>query len=346
MTTDLYDEYEEYESRMTRSSRQARRQRKPRIDPKNRQQKHEDVVAELADEAAGLEGGFETTYQPSKYEAGWLLESLRTLYDQQFITDVLAQVKGGKEASVYCCEGHPSTGVALLAAKVYRPRMFRQLRNDHVYRQGRQVLSADGPAINAADFREQRALAKGTGFGRKLQHTSWLMHEYTVLQDLYDEGAAVPKPYASGENVILMSYVGDEQQAAPPLSSVRLGPDEVRPLFNEIMCTVEAMLRHGWVHGDLSAYNVLYWEGHAVVIDFPQVANIHSNVSAYDILKRDLTRICDYFAAQGMRTDPDGLLDRLWEHYAGRTPLEIAEELALFSDVEREEAALNADDED
>mgnify|MGYP000925870685 CR=1 FL=1 len=57
------------------------------------------------------------------------------------ITDVLHQVKGGKEATVYCCAAHPSTGVDLIAAKVYRPREFRQLRNDAQYRQGRRILS-------------------------------------------------------------------------------------------------------------------------------------------------------------------------------------------------------------
>jgi catechol 2,3-dioxygenase-like lactoylglutathione lyase family enzyme len=45
------------------------------------------------------------------------------------ILDVLRRVKGGKEANVYCCRTHPSTGVDLLAAKLYRPRMFRNLRS-------------------------------------------------------------------------------------------------------------------------------------------------------------------------------------------------------------------------
>ena len=49
----------------------------------------------------------------------------RPLYDQGLITDVLARVRGGKEASVYRCQGREAG--SLVAAKVYRPRRFRSL---------------------------------------------------------------------------------------------------------------------------------------------------------------------------------------------------------------------------
>src|SRR5215510_11545817 len=60
------------------------------------------IVAELA-EPVGLEAGFVTTYQPARYEEEWLKTSLRMFYEEHLIRDVLAQVKGGKEASVYRC---------------------------------------------------------------------------------------------------------------------------------------------------------------------------------------------------------------------------------------------------
>ena len=73
--------------------------------------------------------------------------------EQGLITDVVAIVKGGKEASVYRCQAHPATGMKWLAAKVYRPRKFRNLRNDKMYRQGRAVLSADGSNLKNSDLR-------------------------------------------------------------------------------------------------------------------------------------------------------------------------------------------------
>lgn len=284
-------------------------------------------IEEVAD-VSGLEGGFTTTYQPARFEGQWLRESLRAFYDQHLISDILAQVKGGKEASVYRCAANPATGFSLLAAKVYRPKMFRNLRNDAMYQQGRDVLTPDGRPVKKTDHRLMRALGKRTSFGDQVKHTSWLMHEYTTLERLYQAGAAVPQPFATSENAILMSYHGDEFAAAPTLQEVRLDPDEAEPLFHETLRNIELMLQHQMIHGDLSAYNILYWEGQLTLIDFPQVVNSHTNRDAYAIFQRDVKRVHQYFAPYGIESDPVVLADDLWERYVGfeeEDPLELAE---------------------
>ena len=315
MTHPTLDDYEEYEDRFdpAHTDRQARRRRKPRPQPRPKKSQTE-IVSQVAD-SAGLEGGFQPTYRPSKHEGGWLMESLGSLYDQQLITDVLALVKGGKEANVYRCAAHESTGESLLAAKVYRPRMFRQLSNDRMYREGRSVIMGDGTRLNDSDFREMRAIAKGTAFGKEIRHTSWLMHEHKTLMTLHEAGAAVPRPWAIGDNVILMGYIGDEGMAAPTLNTVRLEPDEVKPLFAETLRNVEILLQQGLIHGDLSAFNILYWEGDITLIDFPQVTDIRSNPHARFILERDIARICEYFAQQGLARDPAALAEEWWYRY-------------------------------
>lgn len=173
----------------------------------------------------------------------------------------------------------------------------------------------DGTTINDSDFREMRAITKGTSFGRQVMHSSWLMHEYKTLETLFDAGAAVPKPWAIGDNVILMDYIGDSAMAAPTLNTVHLAEDEAEPLFNEVMRNVRLMLQHGMIHGDLSAYNVLYNAGRIVLIDFPQVTDINTNTNAHFILRRDITRICEYFAQQGVARDPVMLSEELWFDY-------------------------------
>ncbi|MBN1287031.1 MAG: hypothetical protein JXB47_16645 [Anaerolineae bacterium] len=320
MSTDrLYiDEYEEYEELYNpiRYDRKARRQRKPKA--KHAPKKSDRAVIEaLADDTAGLEGGFETTYEPSKYEAEWLLQSLRPFYDQAFITDVLALVKGGKEASVYRCAAEPVTtdGAVFAAAKVYRPHMFRQLRNDHVYRQGREVLTPNGRPVGKDADRVARALGKKTSYGLQVAHTSWLMYEYMTLQSLYQAGAAVPRPFAAGENAILMGYIGDERMPAPTLNEIDLEPEEAGALFKETLRNIEIMLQHNLAHGDLSAYNILYWEGEITLIDFPQVIDMRANPDAYTILQRDVVRTCEYFARQGVRCNPGDIMEDLWYRY-------------------------------
>jgi len=305
------DEYEFYEQQFNQAhtDRRARRRRKPRIVPPT-QHTIKDEANDLAD-TNGLEGGFHPTYQPSKYEAGWLLSSLETFYEQTWITDVQALVKGGKEASVYRCAAHPRTQREFLAVKVYRPKMFRSLSNDKMYREGRQILTAEGRAVKETDHRTMRAIGKKSAFGEHVAHTSWLMHEFATLSRLYEAGAAVPQPIAAGDNAILMGYVGDGQMAAPLLNDVRLDSDEALRLFSEVLRNLDLMLKFEMIHGDLSAYNILYWEGRITIIDFPQVTNSRTNSNAHFILQRDIERICDYFQRQGVRSDPDAVFRRL-----------------------------------
>lgn len=328
----LNDDYESYEDLFNplHSDRQARRKRKPKQThtPKKTAQA---VISEIA-AATGLEGGFNPTYQPGLFEAEWLLDSLRDFYDLALIADVSARVKGGKEASVYRCIANPATGHELLAAKVYRPRKMRNLRNDKLYREGRALLKENGKAIKNNDHRAMRAIGKKTDFGEQLEHTSWLMYEFTTLQTLFNAGADVPQPIAASKNAILMGYVGDEGGGAPALNEVDLDRDEVEPLFDAALRNVELMLTHGFIHGDLSAYNILYWESRITLIDFPQVTDAHSNTSAYDILLRDITRVCQYFDGQGVTREPEPIARRLWQRYVNVSAQDRAIGLGLEMD--------------
>jgi RIO kinase 1 len=276
------------------------------------------------------------TYQAARHESQWLMESLGSFYHHRWIDDVLRMVKGGKEASVYLCQGGSATK-RLLAAKVYRPRMFRNLRNDKRYRQGRRVLTTEGKEVKDNDLREMRALNKKTSFGEQLAHTSWLMYEYLTLETLHAAGADVPRPIAVGENAILMAYVGDERMAAPTLNEVRLPRDEARPLFRRILHNVALMLDHGRVHGDLSAYNILYWDGAATLIDFPQVVDSQQNDEAYDILNRDVQRVCDYFKRYGLATDALAITHQLWQQFVTMPdPEDVAADLSRLEGEEEE----------
>jgi RIO kinase 1 len=325
------DKYEVYAEQFNplRTDKEARRKRKAKVNHVAKKST-DSVIEELADEVRGTEGSdFTTTYTPARYEKGWLYDSVRSFYSLDLITDVLGQVKGGKEASVYRCEGHPATGQALLAAKVYRPRQFRNLRNDAMYRQGREVLKGDGRAVKKTDQRIARAVGKKSAFGVQVQHTSWLMYEYTTLERLHTAGAAVPKPWGVNDNAIMMEYIGDEYEAGPALNEVRLDPDEVEPLFRETLRNIELMLNMNLIHGDLSAYNILYWDGKITLIDFPQVSNSRANDKARFILGRDITRVCQYFSGQGLDCDAEAILNDMWQRNVAVGPDEVAAEESL-----------------
>ena len=253
---------------------------------------------------------YDFSYEASRYEEWWLLDSLGPFYDGQWFDDVLRIVKGGKEASVYLCKANPSAGTRLLAAKVYRPRSLRNLRKDHLYREGRSRLDHNGLVIYKD--RQNRAMNKRTTYGQELLHTSWIEHEFRTMRILHEAGCDVPTPYASDHNAILMDFIGNEQMGAPTLNEINLERAEARILFERVIHNLEIMLAHRRVHGDFSAYNILYWDGDISLIDFPQAINPLKNPSAYAIFQRDIVRICEYFTAQGINTDPKTLASDLW----------------------------------
>jgi RIO kinase 1 len=233
------------------------------------------------------------------------LSSLRTFYDEWLITDVLNIVKSGKEATVYCCRAHPSTGTKLLAAKVYRSREFRNFKNDAVYQEGRVIL----------DKRLRRAVKKKTQTGREVQFASWVEHEFQMLNLLYTAGADVPKPFAHSDPTILMEYVGDYQLPAPMLKNVSLEPGEAQSLFEILMSNVELCLGCNIVHADLSAYNILYWKGKVKIIDFPQAVDARFNPNAFSLLARDIDNLCRYFARYDVQANSFRLAEELWTQF-------------------------------
>jgi RIO kinase 1 len=104
---------------------------------------------------------------------------------------------------------------------------------------------------------------------------------------------------------------------------VALDPDEVRPLFDRVIHDVDLLLAHQRIHGDLSAYNILYWDGGITLIDFPQVVQPESNPAAWSIFLRDMTRVCQYFASQGFKRDARKLASELWTSHGHRITKEI-----------------------
>jgi RIO kinase 1 len=264
-----------------------------------------------------LEGGtkpeFTPTFLAHQRDRHWVLSSLAHFYEADLITDVLSVVKSGKEATVYCCAAHPTTGAAYLAAKVYRPRMFRSLRNDAVYRENRPLRDEYGRRV--PEERRRRAAGRGGERGRAAQITSWITYEFETQRLLFEAGADVPRPISQIGNALLMEHVGVGSEAAPPLREVELPRDDARPVFERVLRNVELFLACDRIHGDLSAYNILYCDGIASIIDFAQAVDARSSGDVYELLARDIERVCRYFTRYGVAADADALAGDLWARY-------------------------------
>ena len=260
---------------------------------------------------------FAATLQVTDAERAWIREHLAGFRENDLIIDVVQRIKAGKEATVYACSAHPSTGKSFLAAKVYRQRSLRSSRNTGQYQQGRALLDDDGNAAKTHSRRPDRAVTQKSARGKAAEQTSWLMHEFTLLQSLHAQGADVPQPIEHAEQALLMEFIGDGAHAAPTLNDVEIEPADAQRLFDRLIVNVELLLGLGWAHGDLSPYNILYQNGRLVLIDFPQVTDCRNNPRARAIFERDIERVVAYFRRFGHDVDPRQLASELWNRYFG-----------------------------
>jgi RIO kinase 1 len=91
--------------------------------------------------------------------------------------------------------------------------------------------------------------------------------------------------------------------------------EEAPALFRHVMRNIELWLSLDRVHADLSAFNILYWEGVLTIIDFPQAVDPQVNPNAGMLLARDVENVCRFFARHGVHSDAAHLADRLWQRY-------------------------------
>ncbi len=307
-----YEEIERFRPMKMKKRRGAAGVHRP--PPKESYEAHAEVQRWLKEQA--LEDGnakpkFNPTFLASQRDGPWILSSLAHFYEEDLITDVLHIVRSGKEASVYCCAAHPATGAAYLAAKVYRPRMFRSLKNDAVYRQSRLQHDREGRVV-----RNIRRFDAGNK-GRALQVKSWIEYEFETQRLLHEGGANVPRPLTQIGNAVLMEYIGDVDDPAPLLKEVKLRRDEARSLFDCVLRNIALFLACNRIHGDLSAFNILYWQGEVSIIDFAQAVDPRQNPAVFPLLLRDIERVCGYFARYGVVADARALARDMWNQQVG-----------------------------
>lgn len=315
-----FKNFEEYEY-LEEAFLQNNRRRKKRPARPQAPETAAEARAELTDISDNVDDwipSYAAALDPLHFERQWIINSVGPFYRQNMVTDVIRLVKGGKEANVYACIGHPATGFDMLAAKLYRPRILRNLKNDAIYKAGRLLRDAQGKQLKKGR-RDRLALEKKTNYGKKLDFNQWIGNEFRVQEMLYEVGVNVPKPISYLNTTIIMEYIGDELGPAPALNEVSIPREDAPALFKQVMTDVAMMLDHHHVHGDLSAYNILYWNGRCTLIDFPQMVEARHNPYAFDLLHRDITRVCEYFAKYGVESDPVQLTLDLWEPYMGNS---------------------------
>ena len=228
------------------------------------------------------------------------------LRDDSYTDHPLGTLKSGKEAEVMLVERRYAGGAPiLLAYKRYRPRRPRrgELRELGFQRATGYRHSSRYQAGWYFSSRDRRAVDTHSRHGQQLVEARWPVQELTNLERAWRAGAAVPYPVEGKDDGVVMEYIGDREAAAPRLLQARLEPGDAGSAWRQLHASLAALTAAGLVHGDLSAYNLLWWQGRLVLIDLPQAVEFVTNPDATELLHRDVANVAAWFDRNGVEVD-------------------------------------------
>ena len=227
---------------------------------------------------------------------------LQPLYNDGLIDEVVSALMSGKEASVYVVR----CGKTLRAAKVYKDAAKRSFKKAVTYQEGRKVRNS----------RRQRAMEKGSKFGRDQQEEAWQRAESDSLIRLAKAGVRVPASYGCYDGVLLMDLVCMEDgSVAPRLNDVSMDAEQAREDHAVMMQYILRMLYAGMVHGDLSEFNVLVDDYGPVIIDLPQAVDAAANNHAKSMLERDVNNMTEYYGQYAPELLRTNYAKEMWALY-------------------------------
>ncbi|MFD1644489.1 serine/threonine-protein kinase RIO2 [Haloarchaeobius litoreus] len=145
-------------------------------------------------------------------------------------------------------------------------------------------------------FTNFRQVMKERDYTSDREHVSWLYtarkaaeREYERLEELYPD-VSVPQPIDQNRHAIVM-----EKMEGVELSRAKLDDAQVVGVLDLVLAEMAEAYREGFVHADMSEYNVFVDESGVTVFDWPQaVESDHEN--AAEFLARDVRNIVGYFA--------------------------------------------------
>src|SRR3989344_5673714 len=131
---------------------------------------------------------------------------------------------------------------------------------------------------------------------------AWTRKEYKNLMLANSAGLPVPLPLGVKENVLVMEFLGEGENAALRLMDIEPTLEELEDYREQIIDFMARLYLAGLVHADLSEYNILVLEGKLYVIDFGQ-GLLLTHPKAKEFFGRDVFNMANYFSKNGLETE-------------------------------------------
>ncbi|CAB4280506.1 unnamed protein product [Prunus armeniaca] len=193
--------------------------------------------------------------------------------------DINGCISTGKEANVY--HATKSDGQEM-AIKIYKTSI---------------LIFKDRDRYVQGDYRFRHGYCKNNP--RKMVRT-WAEKEMRNLKRLREDGIRCPAIVSLKLHVLVMEFIGKSGWAAPRLKDAALSLDKLREGYIEMIIAMRMMYQKSkLVHGDLSEYNILYFEGHLYIIDVSQSVEL-DHPHALDFLREDCVHVSDFFKKNGV----------------------------------------------
>jgi len=213
------------------------------------------------------------------------LMAIFKLMKRGFIKTLESTVKEGKESVVVAARDRCENWVAV---KIYRvehcdfKNMWKYLVSDHRFERIRK--------------------------DRWHVVINWAKREFKNMKIAFEADVNVPRPIAVYENILVMSFVGEDGIPAPTLAQLEREELNWDEIYKEIKEEMIKLTKAGVIHTDLSAFNILYYDK-TYIIDFSQGVTTKHPL-ALRFLERDVKNINEFFRKKGVDVD-ENLYDNL-----------------------------------
>lgn len=230
--------------------------------------------------------------------------TLMTIYDlmnKGLIKDFYGVVSAGKESRIYLARDREMN---YLAVKIY-------LVTSAEFKKNRVMYVSEDPRFKRipSDFRSFIYL--------------WARREFKNLEVAYSVGVPVPKPIFVKNNVLGMSFIGEEGRRYPTLAETKLSLEDLEKIYPKVIEVVKKMYNEAeLVHGDLSEYNIFILSDNSItLIDLSQAVHVKQPQSE-QLLLRDLKNVTRFFKKNGLDVRDH---EEIFEEITGRSPKYISD---------------------